>query len=374
MVRYGYTSQHPTGSFIDVYLLNMTMTLRKLTTYSLVAAGLLLSFPQAPAYSQASSAPEATLQLETAQPGYILGVGDQLEISVFGYEEFTGAKVILPDGTITLPILGAVRAAGQTPNTLTQDLTNRLQSYLVDPVVTINLTSLRPVVVNVAGEVQRPGPVQLRSVTATSLPNGGTPSAALEAAPTVSSALMEAGGVTRNADIRVVMLRRSLPSGETVTREINLWDAIWSENQPEDVVLQAGDSIFVPRLSEEDDIDRRLLARSSLSPDTIRVRVVGEVTRPGEVEVSPDSSLASAVATAGGPTFDANLRRVEFVRLQEDGTIDRQQIDLRNLSDDFQVQDGDVVIVPQRNTFRALDIAGRVLSPLGSLINIFTRF
>ncbi len=343
-------------------------------SYSLLALSAILSLTQTPALAQASSAAETNLQLEISQPSYLLGAGDELDITVFGYEEFTGAKVVLPDGTITLPIIGPVRAAGQTPDSLTRDITARLQAYLVDPVVTINLTTLRPVVVNVAGEVQRPGPVQLRSLTAANREGTVAPSGALEATPTVSSALMEAGGVTRNADIREIVVRRSLPSGESSTFTLNLWDAIWSENQPEDAILQAGDSIFVPSLPEGDALDRRLLARSSLSPETVRVRVVGEVTAPGEVPVPPDSSLSSAVAIAGGPTSDANLRRVEFVRLREDGTITQEQVDLRNLTDDFQVQEGDVIYVPQRTSFRVLDVAGRVLSPLGALLNIFGRF
>jgi polysaccharide export outer membrane protein len=343
-------------------------------SYSLLALSAIVSLTQAPAFAQASSAAETNLQIEASQPSYLLGAGDELDITVFGYEEFTGAKVILPDGTITLPIIGAIRAAGQTPDALTRDVTSRLQAYLVDPVVTINLTTLRPVVVNVAGEVQRPGPVELRSLTAANREAGVSPAGALQAAPTVSSALMEAGGVTRNADIREIVVRRSLPGGESTTFTLNLWDAIWSENQPEDVILQAGDSVFVPQLPEGDVLDRRLLARSSLAPETVRVRVVGEVVTPGEVPVPPNSSLSSAVAIAGGPTSDANLRRVEFVRLNEDGSISREQVDLRNLNDNYQIQEGDVVYVPQRTAFRALDIAGRVLSPLGSLINILGRF
>lgn len=345
----------------------------KLFLYSSLVA-VLMPLAPTPALSQTSSAAEASIELEAVQSFYILGTGDQLEITVFGYEEFTGSKVILSDGTITLPIIGAIRAAGKTPEALTQELTSRLQPYLVDPFVTVNLTTLRPVVVNVAGEVQRPGPVQLRSLTAAARESGGTPEAALAAAPTVSSALMEAGGVTRNANIQEVVLRRSLPNGESTTLTLNLWDAIWSENQPEDLILQPGDSILVPRLAADSTIDRRLLSRSTLAPDVVRVRVVGEVTQPGEVQIPPDSTLSDAVATAGGPTGDASLRRAEFIRLNEDGTIDRQRIDLSDLNDDFQIQEGDVVIVPQRRAFRALDIAGRVLSPFGSLLNIINRF
>jgi len=304
---------------------------------------------------------------------YVLGPGDQINIEVFGHEEFTGSKVILPDGTFTMSLIGDVQASGRTLSQLTNDLYNQLNLILVDPAITISLSALRPVVVTIAGEVQRPGPVQLRGLTNADADNG-TPGASLDGMPMLSSALVEAGGVTSYADIRKVQIRRSLPNGEVTTATINLWDAIWSENTPEDPILLAGDAVFVPRITEGDPLDRRLLARSSLSPDTIQVRVVGEVTQPGEIPVSPDSTISSAVASAGGPTTDASLRRVELVRLNEDGIIERQRVDLRNLIDDFQVEDGDVVFVPKRRAFAGVDIFARFLSPFSSLVNLINRF
>ena len=301
---------------------------------------------------------------------YVLGSGDQITVSVFGYEEYTGARTVLPDGTITLPLLGAIPVAGQTTDSLARNLTARLNLLLVDPVVTVSLSIQRPVVVNVAGEVQRPGPIQLRSPTSTTSNTTGDTRSLV---PTVSTALIEAGGITRNADIRQVVVRRALSGGGYTTISVNLWDAVWSDTAPQDVVLQANDAIFVPRLAADATIDRRLIARSSFSPKTVRVRVVGEVKAPGQIEVAPDSSLSSAIASAGGPTNDARLSQVAFVRMSETGQIERQTVNLRELSDSYQVQDGDVVIVPKTNTSTVLDFIGRVTSPLNFLFNIFNR-
>lgn len=283
---------------------------------------------------------------------YILGPGDAIEITVLGYEEYTGSKVILPDGTIELSLIGSITAAGMTIDQLRQELTNRLQLFLVDPFVSINLITLRPVVINVAGEVMRPGPLQLVDGT------------------TLSAALVQAGGITRDADIRQVTLRRYDPTGESSPIKLDLWEAISSDNPPPDPILQAGDSIYVPRLTADSTLDRRRIAMSSLAPETVRIRVVGEVELPGEVQVPPNSSLSSAVAIAGGPTSDARLSQVSYVRLNEDGQVERQVVDLRNLVDDYQVQDGDVIFVPEQDTSTILDLAGRVLGPFGSIINI----
>ena len=325
------------------------------------------AFAQLPTLSS-QTASSQDLFTQSAESTYILGPGDQIEIAVFGFEEYTGAKTILSDGTITLPVIGIVPAAGRTPKQLTQQLTVQLQAYLIDPFVAVTLNTLRPVVVNVAGEVQRPGPVSLRGLTDTvseyeEFSSGGR--------PTVSLALIQAGGITPSADIRQVVVRRELPNGSFSASTINLWDALAFGDTPPDIVLQDGDSVYVPRLTDDEPIDRNLIARSSLSPGTIRVRVVGEVKQPGEVQVPPGSSLSSAVAIAGGPTTDAKLAEVAFVRMNEDGEIKRQTIDLRNLTDTYQVRDGDVVIVPELAASSALDWADRLLNPLRFLFGIF---
>jgi polysaccharide export outer membrane protein len=328
--------------------------------------------PPLPAPSQSPSAfPRNRLpdsQSAAASEDYVLGVGDQLDVLVFAYDEFTGARTVLPDGTIIMPMLGHIPVAGKTTSELATELTTRLRAMLVNPVVTVNLLSLRPVVVNVSGEVQRPGTIQLRGSTSGS--GDGNEEQTPEQRPTLASALAAAGGITGNADLRQVTLRRYRPDGSATPITVNLWDAIMADSAAPHLVLQDGDSIFVPQLQAGEDIDRRLMARSQFAPTTVRVRVVGEVKAPGEVQVPPNSSISSAVAIAGGPTEDANLRQVTFVRLDEAGEAEPLELDLRNLNDSNQVQDGDVVIVPKRGSASLVDFAGRLLSPLGILLNL----
>ncbi len=306
-------------------------------------------------------------------PTYVLGPGDNLDITVFDYTEFTGPKVVLPDGTITLPLIGAVTVTGKTTEQLAQELSRRLQIYLVNPVVTVSLVNLRPVVVNVSGEVQRPGPVQLRGLTSARA-NMGDNASPGDSAPTVATAIALAGGITREADIRQVVIRRAGGAGGAASTTVNLWDSIQSDVPPSALVLQDGDAVYIPRLAAGAAVDPRLTARSSYAPATVRVRVVGEVVRPGEVQVPPNSSLSSAVAIAGGPTEDARLSQVAFVRMDADGRISRQTVDLRNLTDTFQVQDGDVIIVPKKGSATALDTVGRLLPPFGFLLNLINLF
>ena len=336
-------------------------------------AAIAQSLPTLPAQPTAptESLSARDLPSSSAVSAYLLGVGDRLQLTVYGYDEYTGPLLVLPDGTITLPLAGKIPAAGRTTEQLTRELTAALERILVDPHVSITLNSLRPVVVNVSGEVHRPGPVQLQgtmSVTADAPP---TENSANTAPPSVSAALIQAGGVTQQANVREVAVLRALPNGQTIRTTVNLWDALGTESLPQDMLLRDGDLVFVPQLEAGDLVDSQLLARSSLSPSTVRVRVVGEVTRPGEVPVPPNSSLSSAVAIAGGPTDDAKLSEVAFIRRDDTGEVVQEVVNLSDLVDSYQVQEGDVIIVPKTNTGSVLDFAQRLLGPLGLLFRIF---
>ncbi len=305
-----------------------------------------------------------------ANDTYRLGAGDHLDISVFDAPEFTAMKVVAPDGTVTLPIVGSIPAAGRSTTQLTQELQGKLKRWLKAPVVSIGVVKFRPLLVSVAGEVRRPGPMQMNNIPneARQEPStaNATSSNSIQPLPTLSAALANAGGLTRDADIRRVSLRR----GNTAI-PIDLWAGISSDQPTPDYMLQDGDSIFVPKLSPQDVLDRRLLAKSSLAPKSIKVRVVGEVKKPGEVDVPPESTISGAVAIAGGATEKGKLKRVSLVRLDDTGKVQEQQLDLTQMIDAQQVQDGDVIIVPKSSSFSFIDVAGQVIPPLGILLNLF---
>jgi polysaccharide export outer membrane protein len=87
--------------------------------------------------------------------------------------------------------------------------------------------------------------------------------------------------------------------------------------------------------------------------------------------VPPSSSLSSAIAIAGGPTDKASLKRVQFVRLNKDGRVEKQSVDLSLLTDTYQVREGDVVVVPKAKTSKVLDLGNQLLSPLVFFLNLF---
>lgn len=332
---------------------------------------------QLPQSAQPASQPP-TFQTGVASSGYLMGPGDRLKIGVFEYEEFAGEQVILPDGTISMPLVGTVVASERTPDGLALELTERLKPFLKNPIVSVGLSTLRPLRINVAGEVLRPGPLQLTNIigspTAQLTPVVATAGGAPPRTPTVSAALAEAGGVTKDADIRRITLKRFSPDGSAPTMEINLWDAVWSQDAPRDIALRDGDTLYIPKLAPSDTLDRKKIATSSLASRTVRVRVVGEVKKPGEVEVLSNGVVSSAIATAGGPTDKADLGQVLLTRLNSEGQIEKATVNVNDLVDQNQIQQGDVIVVPKSGTSFALDFALALFSPFTGLARLYTVF
>ncbi|WP_239002876.1 polysaccharide biosynthesis/export family protein [Rhodovastum atsumiense] len=109
---------------------------------------------------------------------YKLGPGDQIRIITFSDEQLTGDFRVNDSGTIALPLLGQVRAAGLTTNQLADEVAATLRSKNLyrDPSVAVEIIAYRPVFV--LGEVTRPGqyPYQpgMSVVTAVAVAGGFT--------------------------------------------------------------------------------------------------------------------------------------------------------------------------------------------------------
>jgi polysaccharide biosynthesis/export protein len=116
-------------------------------------------------------------------------------------------------------------------------------------VVLLALTSQRPVQVTVTGEVARPGLYPLQQQ--------GTK---------ISSLLLAVGGTREGADLRSVKVRRPLGDGQFVEETLDLFTPLKTGTPLPDPKLQDGDTIVVPRLTEETakTYDRNVVARSTL--------------------------------------------------------------------------------------------------------------
>jgi polysaccharide export outer membrane protein len=125
--------------------------------------------------TQADSLPDLPTPAAT---GYLLGPGDQLRIDTFGDQSLSGEFRVSDNGSVSLPLLGSVKAAGLTTDGLAQALRDRLKkdNILEDPKIAAEVVTYRPIFI--LGEVSKPGqyPYQpgMTVVTAVAVAGGFT--------------------------------------------------------------------------------------------------------------------------------------------------------------------------------------------------------
>jgi len=122
---------------------------------------------------------------------YVIGIGDQIRIQVYGQDGLSTTAKIRSDGRMALPLVGEIIAVGKHPAELAAEFQDRLKEIIVAPHVTVNVDTSQPVTVTVLGE--------FKTVGAQSL----DPSAGL------LQVIAQAGGLTDFADkSRIFVLRR----------------------------------------------------------------------------------------------------------------------------------------------------------------------
>ncbi|HET7617688.1 MAG TPA: polysaccharide biosynthesis/export family protein [Vicinamibacterales bacterium] len=156
---------------------------------------------------------------------YRLVPGDKLRIEVYKDDQLSQSLQVRPDGKITLPLLGDVAAAGKTPTELRDSLAGSLKEYVTNPVVTVIVVEATPPTIYVMGEVNKPGPQQMRGPLS------------------VLQALAMAGGFKDFANTGdITILRKSLTGVQRL--RFNYKDAVKGNGSP--VLLQPGDTVIVP--------------------------------------------------------------------------------------------------------------------------------
>ncbi|HLP91768.1 MAG TPA: SLBB domain-containing protein [Nostocaceae cyanobacterium] len=233
-----------------------------------------------------------------------------------------------------------------------------------------------PRTVAIIGQVNRPGSYLVTAGTADGQPSTTPTSSGL---PTVMRSLQLAGGITSQADIRNIKLRRPTRSGSEQVIDINLWKLLESGDINQDVIVQDGDTIVVPEAAQIDPAESTRLATTTLAPLKIQVGVVGEVKKPGVTELQPNSSLNQALLAAGGFN-DARAKSgaVELIRLNPNGSVTKRTVKV-NFADGINdetnpiLRNNDVVVVNRSGVARTGDTLNVVAGPLGIIFN-FLRF
>jgi polysaccharide biosynthesis/export protein len=283
------------------------------------------------------------MSTEAFRPTYELGVSDQILIHAPEADEINEKPFrIEEDGTITLPLIGIVKAAGVTIQQLEDDVKEKLRTYIKNPVISITVVQFRSSPVFFVGDFMRPGIY------------------ALQGRHTLVEMLMSVGGLQATAARRVKVTRRDeagqipLPGAtydsdtKTSSVEISLAALSQNINPAEDIVLQPNDTITAEKVEQ--------------------VYVQGAVAKNGGFEIGDKDYLSTLqlLSLAGGLAPDAEPEKARILRPVLNSTrraeipLDLTRV-LETEGTDYPLLPNDVLYIPRRKP------ASQTLSRLGLL-------
>jgi len=277
---------------------------------------------------------DQTAAQSAAMAGYILGPNDQITVSVVELPEFSGRSYrVDEDGTVSLPLLGRVHAAGITLTQLENNLHNSLQAQVRTPHVTANVVETRSRAVSVLGAVNTPGMQQIQG------------------SKTLFDVLAAAGGLKPEAGDLVTITRQASegplnlpneqrdPADGRSTAEVKVRDVVELRDPRVNVVVQAHDEISV--------------SRGTL------LYVIGNVHKPGgftllqghAVSALEALSMAEGLAPNASPGGARILRRTSETKAREQIPVDLKKI-LAGKAKDVQLSPDDILYVPDNTSRR----------------------
>ena len=158
---------------------------------------------------------------------YQINAGDVLYIGVWKEAELQVETAVRPDGWLSFPLIGDIKAQGQTIEALRQQVNQKLNKYIPDPAVTVTVKQLNGSRVYVIGKVNKPGVYPINQQV------------------DVVQVLAMAGGITPYAASgSIKILRRA--NGEQNIYPFDYSDIEDGENLEQNRILQSGDVVIVP--------------------------------------------------------------------------------------------------------------------------------
>jgi polysaccharide biosynthesis/export protein len=257
-----------------------------------------------PIHSPTNAPPTSASGVE-ARRLVVLGPGDQINLEVYGQPDMTSTLYVGDDGSISVPLAGAVPVSGVTPVVAAKRVEEALigGQYLKSPHVTIALLVGKSQRVTVLGEVHTPGRYPIEPNTS------------------IFDLLALAGGTTQDGADTVDVLRTGADS--KVNHFVIDLKALGNGSaQASEQRLQSGDQIIVPRAEQ--------------------FYIYGEVARPDKYRIERGMTVVEAIARAGGITPRGSDKRVEIKRMGDGG-----KYTIRRATPSDLVQSNDVIRVKE---------------------------
>jgi polysaccharide export outer membrane protein len=244
---------------------------------------------------------------------YVIGDGDRLQISVWGNPDISVADaVVRPDGKISIPAIGDLKASGLTPIELTDVLSKEITKVVKTPIVTVIVKEMRNYRIFVLGRGVVAGVQTLTKET------------------TLLEFLSQLGSLS-NADLGKAYLVRDK---KTIKKDFYLLYEKGDFSQ--DIVLEPNDMMFIP-----DNFEKRII-------------VVGEIKQPAVIITYREgTTFLDVILAVGGFTEFAAENDVEILRKKENGERTRIVVRAKDLmkkgdiSKNILMMPGDYVVVKE---------------------------
>jgi protein involved in polysaccharide export with SLBB domain len=234
---------------------------------------------------------------------YVIGPGDEVKILLWGRVNAQHNLVVDRDGNITIPQIGPIQVAGMTFEDMSKHLIEQA-GQIVGANIDITMGSLKTIPIFVLGDVKRPGAYTIGSFA------------------TITDALLIAGGPTGIGTMRNIQLKRK----DKIITTYDLYDLLLKGDKSKDMMLQAGDVVFVPVTGP-------------------LVGIAGNVKRPAIYELKGRPDLYTLIELAGGIIPSAYTQQIQverIIRNERQVVVDIDDKDLTK-SKGFTLQDADLV-------------------------------
>ena len=262
---------------------------------------------------------------QAAPDDYILGVDDEIEITVANHETLNRSVVVRPDGKISFPPAGEFKAMGKTAGALAGDIHKKLERTLNNANVAILLKASNSRRARILGAVAKPGAYNIK------------PGWRVMDLVAIAEGLTAKPGRIQG---RVIRKGAELPFA--------LQDAVSSPQSAANVLLLPDDLVML------DAADFRNA-----------IHVVGQVTRPGVFDLDENLNPVSLLSQAGGVLPTAALRRAHVLRGSQQSPLDLEAVLVDGKRDpavtDFSFQPGDVLVLPENQA--RVGVMGQVVKP-----------
>ena len=212
---------------------NLAVRLLKWTLLLALLTSLAVAQDAASSAQTSTPKPTPTDNNPKSAPGvrpesYVIGAEDVIDVFVWKEPDMSKTIPVRPDGMISLPLVGEVKAAGYTPVQLQDVLADAMKKYVSDPQVTVVVEKIASLNFNIVGEVNHPGyfPLTRRM--------------------TVLDAIALAGGFKDFAKTKKIYVLRTAANGAEQRLPFNYNQVIKGQNPQQNIELQPRDTIVVP--------------------------------------------------------------------------------------------------------------------------------